>query len=180
MAALVERRFTPAEWREIDGGVLVEGIAVPYGQVAQIGNLFRERFEVGAFGDLSAADVLVNRQHDRGQPLARTGGGGLTLTDGRDALRAAVTLPPTSEGRDTGELVKRGVLRGFSVEFVIAEGGETWVDGLRSISRAELRGLAIVDRPAYTDAEVKVAERAKTNFRTPQARRAPHRKRVVL
>lgn len=175
MTALIERRFAAAEWRDTEHGVLVEGVAVPYGQVADIGGLFKERFEAGAFGDLSAADVIVNRQHDRAMPLARTGAsGGLTLTDSPHALRAAVTLPPTTEGRDTGELVKRGVLRGFSVEFVIAsDGGETWLDTLRTITRAELRGLAIVDRPAYTDAEAKIAQRAKTHKR-------PRRNRVFL
>lgn len=160
MAALIERRFAAAEWREVDGGLVVEGIAVPYGQEADIGGLFRERVESGAFGDLSAADVIANRQHDRGQPLARTGGGGLILQDSRETLRAMVTLPPTTEGRDTGELVKRGVLRGFSIEFVVEDGGEAWVEGLRSITSAQLRGLAIVDRPAYSEAEAKVAERA--------------------
>ena len=180
MAALMERRFAAAEWREDGGLVVVEGVAVPYGQETDIGGYFRERVEPGAFGDIAEADVIANRQHDRGQPLARTGGGGLVLRDGVDALRAAVTLPPTTEGRDTGELLKRGVLRGFSIEFVVQDGGETWVDGLRSITSAELRGLAIVDRPAYTDAEAKVAERAKTNFRTPQARSRSHRKRVIL
>lgn len=178
MDALLERRFAATEFRETPQGVLVEGVAVPYGREADIGGMFRERFEAGAFGDLSNADVIANRQHDRGQPLARTGpGGGLTLQDGPDALRASVLLPPTADGKDTGELLKRGVLRGFSVEFLIAEGGETWVDTLRSISRAELRGLAIVDRPAYTDAEAKVAERA---ARPPQTPPVAPRRRVVI
>ena len=42
---------------------------------------FREEFQAGAFGSVSALDVILNRQHDRRMPLARTGGGGLVLTD---------------------------------------------------------------------------------------------------
>lgn len=94
---------------------------------------------------------LVNRQHDRAMPLARSGqDGGLTLTDTATALRASVLLPPTTEGRDTGELVKRGILRGFSIEFRVSDGGETWTDTLRIVSKAELNFGALrlsIDRP---------------------------------
>ena len=56
---------------------------------------FRERFESGAFGDLATADVLLNAQHQRAVPLARTGGGGLVLLDTLMELRIDATLPET-------------------------------------------------------------------------------------
>ena len=62
-----------------------------YGDTADIGGL-PERFEPGAFGDVGAADVLLNRQHDRTEPLARTGGAGLVLMDTADSLTMRADL----------------------------------------------------------------------------------------
>ena len=98
------------EFRASDDGGTVEGIVVPYGQPARIAD-FTERFLPGS---LSFGDVIANRQHDRHRPLARTNGGGLTLTDSATELRARIELPDTQDGRDVRELVRLGVLRGLS------------------------------------------------------------------
>ena len=172
-----ERRFARCEYRQTDKGVVVQGTAMPYNEDADIAGMFKERFLPGAFGDVERADVVVNVQHDRGRPLARSGNdGGLVLHDGPTALRAEVLLPDTTEGRDTAVLLKRGVLAGFSVEFRIDEkDGESWQgDSLRVISRAELRGIVIVDRPAYDAATAEVAKRAS------QRNSQPLRQRFVL
>ena len=64
----------------------------------------------------------------------------------------SVELPDTADARDTLTLVKAGVLRGLSVEFrAIAERFE---QGVRIISEAVLTGLAIVDKPAYSESTV--------------------------
>ena len=112
----------------------------------------RERFEPGAFGDVSRADVILNSHHERQRPLARTGGGGLELIDTREALNIRATLPKTQDGIDCVALILGGVLRGLSLEFSsIAERME---GDTRILERAELRGLAVVDRPAYSDSTV--------------------------
>ena len=169
----LERRFAVAEYRQSDKGVLVQGTAMPYNVDADIAGLFKERFLPGAFGNVAESDVVANVQHDRGRPLARTGSsGGLAFHDGPTALRAEVLLPDTTEGRDTAVLLKRGVLAGFSVEFRVAEDGESWQgENLRVISRAELRGLAIVDRPAYDQALAEVAKRASQRYSQRNRRR---------
>ena len=150
----VERRFAAFEFRAAaaDGGPgTLSGVAMPYGREASLPGGLRERFDPGAFGDVAAADVLANWQHERQSPLGRTGpGGGLVLEDGPEALRASLTLPPTAAGRDVAELARRRVLRGFSVEFVARE--DAVLAGVRVVRRADLVGLAIVDRPAYPDA----------------------------
>ena len=132
------------EFSQTAAGTL-EGIIVPYGVPSRIAGVFSEEFRAGAmrYGD----GVLVNRQHDRAKPLARLGYG-LALTDGADALRARLTLPDTVDGRDVRELVKAGVLRGFSAEFrAIAE---DWPSPeTRIITEAELGGIAVVDDPAH-------------------------------
>ena len=155
---MIEYRFAVAEWRESASGPgRVEGVALSYHDEAQLPG-FRERFQAGAFGDVAMLNVLANVQHDRGRPLARTGGGGLALTDGPDALRATLDLPDTRDGHDAATLLRRGVLRGYSLEFRVE--GERFEGGVRIVERAALRGLALVDRPAYGESVAAIAARA--------------------
>ena len=140
---------------EADGRRL-SGVAVRYGDVASIGNVFRERFSAGAFGDVAGADVILNRQHERGTPLARTGGGGLVLTDGPDALRFVADLPETRDADDTLSLVRANILRGASVEFRAVS--ERMVGNVRTIDKATIRAIAVCDRGAYPQSVIEVRE----------------------
>ena len=139
-----EKRFY--EIRAVSGRRL-EGTAIRYGDTALVKNIGPERFLVGAFGDLREADCILNVQHDRGRPIARTGGGGLTLADSPEALQLIADLPTVNEANDALELVRTKVLRGFSVEFRALK--ETFEGGVRTIESAELLAIGLVDRPAY-------------------------------
>ena len=147
--AASERRFHIGgiEWRQ--EGRTLTGTAVRYGDEAVL-PWGRERFESQAF-DLAGADVILNRMHLREAPLARTGAG-LTLVDSERELRFEAKLPETRDADDTVALVRAGVLRGASVEFRAIK--ESAVGSTRVIERAELLGIAIVDRPAYSDSVV--------------------------
>ena len=132
---------------------------MPYGALAEPPAVpMPERFEPGAFGDLSGADVILNRQHLRAAPLARTGGGGLTLADGPDALRMSADLPETREAADALTLVRAGILRGLSVEFRALR--ERIERGVRVIVRAKLIRIGLVDEPAYKGAGVEARQAA--------------------
>ena len=128
-------------------GRTLTGIAMPYGTVSPD---FRERFEPGAFGEIRAIDV--NLQHDPAVVVAR----GATLTDSPRALSVAATLP---DGAGALALVKRGALRGFSVEF-LAKRERRDASGVRVVARAELTGLALVDKPSYPGARPEVRARS--------------------
>ena len=128
---------------------------MPYGALAYTPG--PERFEPGAFGDVRRADVILNRQHFRHIPLARTGSGGLSLIDSPAALRMRAALPETREASDALTLVRAGVLRGLSVEFIAHD--ETYQDGVRVIRGATLRNIGLVDRPAYAGATPEVRRR---------------------
>lgn len=145
------RRFVEFRY---DGDRKISGVALRYGDVAELPWGDKERFEQGAFGStVGSEDIILNLQHDRMQPLARTGGGGLAIMDDPDALRLEATLPETTAGNDTLELVRNKVLRGFSVEFV----PEDWrieEENVMVIERAELRGIGVVDRPAYEKSKI--------------------------
>ena len=155
----LERRFASFEFRSSDGapGVL-SGVAIRYGDRAEIGPGVFERFEPGAFGpDVAQSTVVCNRQHNRAAPLGRAGGL-LRLSDTPIELRAELRLPDTEAGRDTATLVREGVLRGFSIEFAAErdriEGGNT-----RVVERATLSGLSVVDDPAYGESVVALRAR---------------------
>ena len=104
-----------------------------------------------AFGDVDAIDATLNVQHRRDRAIARTGGGGLVLVDSPSELRFEAELPQTREAEDTVRLVRSGVLRGSSIEFGVPQGGEKVMDGIVTVERARLAGLAVVDSPAYQD-----------------------------
>lgn len=153
----VERRF--CELRAEDDGRTLTGVAVRYGSEARL-PWGRERIRSGAFGDVRGADVILNFQHNPDRPLARTGGGGLALEDDADALRVRAVLPQTRDADDALALVRGKVLRGLSLEFVVRT--ERIDADVRVIESASLRGIGLVDKPAYRDSAV--AARAKRPF----------------
>ena len=125
-------------------GRLLSGTAVRYGDVASFA-WGQERIEPGAFVPLG--DAILNAQHDRTTPLARTEGGGLILVDSEAALEIRAELPPTRSADDVLELVRAKVMRGLSIEFqALQERSEA---NVRVIERARLVGVAVVDTPAY-------------------------------
>ena len=151
----LEYRFAPLEVRAADGG-RIEGVAMPYGREADIAGVFRESVTAGAFGTIG--DVILNRMHDRGEPLARTAGGGLDLEDSGEHLWLRADIPDYRA--DVRDQVKRRILRGFSVEMEVK--AEDWpTPDHRVIRAATLWGVGLVDRPAYGEATAAIAKRAK-------------------
>ena len=108
-------------------------------------------FLPGAFGDVSGLDVRLNVQHNRDRLIARTPAT-LQLIDGPDALRVLATLPETREADDALTNVRAGVLRGLSLEF--RAGDAPIIDGVRTVRRAGLLALGLVDQPAYLGSTV--------------------------
>ena len=143
-------------WFEMrfDGERTITGTAINYGDVAEL-PWGKERFQPGAFGDLSRADVTLNVMHDRGRLVARSGAtrgaAKLELIDTPESLEVRATLTDTTDGRDALQLIKDDLLRGMSVEFIEQETRHEVVDNLPLDVqiRADLRGIGIVDRPAY-------------------------------
>lgn len=140
---------------EIQGDdTAIEGLLVPYDRYADIAG-FRERFAKGAFREYLAAggDVIYNYAHDRSAILGRRESGTLTIEERDSGLWGRVELPDTTLGRDIRVMVKRGDIRGHSIEFIPVDDGWELKDGIdhRTITRAHLPGVALVARPAYAD-----------------------------
>ena len=148
---MIEYRFSELEVPE-EGSRILQGVIMTYGEVAN-GDYGPERFASGA---LEFSDVVLNRQHQRVVPLARTGGG-LELREVEGKLVMRADLPDTQDARDTVELVRKKVLRGLSVEFKSLQ--EHIENGVRVITKAALSGIGVVDTPAYSGSVVEARRR---------------------
>ena len=152
----VQHRFYELRFDEDERRVT--GTAMRYGDVAEMPWGEKEKFDPGAFGAVERLDATLNIQHDRGRPVARTRGGGMTLQDSGGALAIDAVLPDTTDANDAVANIRAKILRGLSVEF--------WPEttrlenGVTVIEKAALRGIAIVDRPAYNDSKLQPREQA--------------------
>ena len=139
-------------------GRTLTGAAMVYGDTSPD---FNERFLPGAFGEVRTVDV--NLQHDPDVVVVRDA----LLTDTARELRVRAELPAGSAALS---LIKRGALNAFSVEFHAKE--ERREAGVRVIERAQLSGLALVDRGAYPGAVAELRRRRKYTKGRPARLRA--------
>ena len=125
-------------------GRTLSGVVLRYGDVSPE---HRERFVPGAFAPVP--DVPLNVQHDAKMRVLDPGA--FALTDSERELRIRAELSPGSAALD---LVRRGALNGYSVEFhARAERREA---GVRIIEQAALVGIGLVDQPSYPDSLAEV------------------------
>ena len=154
-------RTRPTEVR-LSGRTLA-GVALRYGEPARDR---AEMFEPGAFAPLGP--VALNLQHDPLREIASTEAGTLRIDDGPTELRLEADL---RDGSAELSLVRRGALRGLSVEFVaMTERRDS--AGLRVIRRARLPGVGLVDSGSYrTQLELRNMADAWLRARVPYGRR---------
>ena len=123
-------------------GRTLTGAAMVYGSRAKDR---AEMFEPGSL--VPVLPVTLNLQHDPTREIASTADDSLRLADTAEALNISADL---REGSAELELVRRGALRGLSVEFApIRERRES---GLRVVSRAALPAIGLVDSGSYRTA----------------------------
>ena len=139
-----EFRFSPLTTVEV-GAPHFEGVIMRYGAIGE-GPYGKEVFLPGSFGDLSQSSILLNIQHDRSRPIARTPDT-MTLADTTSMLTLTAKPPDTTEVRDAKLMVQAKILTGLSIEFNATEHAHR--NGVRVVSRAELVGVGLVDTPAY-------------------------------
>jgi len=123
----------------------VSGIAVPYGQDANIGGAYTERFIRGSISE-DVTDVKLFYGH--AEPIGR-------LIEGRDTdagFEIVAKISDTMRGNEVRTLLKDGVLNKFSVGFVPVDSER---DGSTVIRKAvSLREVSVVPFPAYAGATI--------------------------
>jgi len=151
------RSGIPAEIRADADGIKVEGYAAVFRQTADIGGMFREVIERGAFKEAIGRDDVVFLINHEGLPLARTRSGTLMLSEDDHGLKISTTLD--AEDPDVKSIVgkmKRGDLDKMSFAFFseVQEWDHAQEPPLRTIRKAALHDVSIVTTPAYQGTEI--------------------------
>jgi HK97 family phage prohead protease len=149
----------PVEIREEDDGpIRVSGYAAVFGQETNIGGMFTEVIEAGAFASaLERGDDVVFLVNHDGLPLARTRSGTLRLTQDDRGLFIESELDPTDpDVRAIVPKMRRGDLDKMSFAFIPTR--QEWDDSgdmpKRSIQDLQLYDVSIVTTPAYDGTEI--------------------------
>ncbi len=157
-----EREFRPTKRIEVraedDGGIRVSGYAAVFGEETNIGGMFSEVIERGAFTNALKRndDVVFLVNHD-GLPLARTRSGTLSLREDERGLFVDTYLDASDpDVRSIVPKMKRGDLDKMSFAFVPTR--QEWDDSgdmpLRSIQDLQLYDVSIVTTPAYDGTDI--------------------------
>ena len=158
MSAQVERRAAAAELR-VEGRKL-SGTVMHYNAISPS---HRERFEPGSIRLAEA--VHLDLHHDPLKAVAWHPGGGLILTNNREALTMRADLPPLPAADRALAEIRGGQISGLSVEFQSEK--ETHAGDLRIIEQAVLRGIGIVRSPSYEQSQVEARRRKSRGVRNP-------------
>jgi HK97 family phage prohead protease len=152
MTEIEHRGGIPAEIRSDDTGTKVSGYASVFGQAADIGGMWSEVIERGAFSEAIGRDDVVFLINHEGLPLARTRSKTLVLREDDHGLYMETMLDPNDP--DVQSIVpkmKRGDLDKMSFAFrsEVQEWDDTQDPPLRTIKKASLYDVSIVTTPAF-------------------------------
>lgn len=152
------RRGVPVEIREDDTGeIKVAGYAAVFGEETNIGGMFTESIQRGAFKDAIKRDDVVFLINHEGLPLARTRSGTLKLAEDERGLYMEAMLDQSDpDVRSIVPKMKRGDLDKMSFAFRPVR--QMWDDSTpiprRVIQEAQLFDVSIVTTPAYDGTEI--------------------------
>jgi HK97 family phage prohead protease len=141
---------------------IISGIAVPYGQTAEIrtkNGSYRESFALGVFED-DAPAVSVHANHSwktRGDLPIGTVISGKNRPEG---YYVECRIANTERGDEVLELARDGVLKYFSVGFL--PGTHETRDGVLVRTSATLGEVSITEKPAYKGAVIESVRNADT------------------
>lgn len=122
----------------------IVGLAVPYGQLADIGGAYQERFAPGAID--SVEDVKLFYGHE--EPIGK-------IVEGRDTeegFEIVARVSQTPKGDEVLTLMRDGVLNKFSVGFIPVESDKDGSTITRT--KVDLKEVSVVPFPAFAGANI--------------------------
>lgn len=122
----------------------ITGLAVPYGQDANIGGVYMERFVPGAISDVT--DVKLFYGHE--EPIGKV----LTGRDTEHGYEITAKVSDTARGNEVMTLMRDGVLNKFSVGFVPLESERDGSTVTRT--KVSLKEVSVVPFPAFAGANI--------------------------
>lgn len=172
------RAGIPVEIRAEESEIKVSGYAAVFNSEANIGGMFTEVIERGAFKEAIGRDDVVFLINHEGLPLARTRSGTLKLSEDKHGLKMEASL--AADDPDVRSIVtkmQRGDLDKMSFAFYpeVQEWDDSGEIPKRTIKQAALDDVSIVTRPAYDTTEIglrSLTQHRKThNFHAARIRR---------
>jgi HK97 family phage prohead protease len=143
-----EMETREVEFRLAEEPGTITGLAVPYGETADIGGAYQERFVPGAIRSVEDVKIYYGHQHDD-LPIGR-------VISGRDTKAGFEITAKLTAGvqraDETLALMRDGVLNKFSVGFVPIEQS---VDGnVVTRTYVDLKEVSVVAMPAFSGAAI--------------------------
>lgn len=126
----------------------ITGLAVPYGQDANIGGAYMERFVPGAISDVTDVKLFYGHEHDN-LPIGKVISG--RETDAGYEITARLT-DGVQRADETLALCRDGVLNKFSVGFVPLESERDGSTVTRT--KVSLKEVSVVPFPAFAGANI--------------------------
>ena len=122
----------------------ITGLAVPYGQDANIGGAYNERFVPGAITDVT--DVKLFYGHE--EPIGKV----LSGRETDEGYEITAKVSDTARGNEVMTLMRDGVLNKFSVGFVPLESEREGSTVTRT--KVSLKEVSVVPFPAFAGANI--------------------------
>lgn len=143
---------TDFELRETPEGMQFEGYASVFNSRSENLGGFTEFVAPGAFTRSlkSRNDVKLLWNHDAGQVLGSTRAKSMSLVEDERGLKVTATLPNTSLGRDTAELIRTGIIDSMSFGFNVIKDSWNPEGNERTLHQVRLFEVSIVAFPAYS------------------------------
>ncbi|MFD1428685.1 phage major capsid protein [Lacticaseibacillus mingshuiensis] len=142
------------------GQMKLSGYGAVWNQPSLKGD-FIEYISPSALSGVDLSSVLLLYAHDFNNILARVDAKTLTLKVDQKGLYFEATLPDTTLAHDVYNNIVAGNVKGVSIGFNIASGGDSWDysdgDTIHMITQIErLNELSLTPIPAYTQTSVEV------------------------
>jgi hypothetical protein len=156
MSELQTRTFE-IEFREDSDEGTFEGIAVPWDQTITVGGKFKERFKRGSIDPTERISLYRDHKALIGHVES--------AEDREEGLWVKARVALSDIGRDTLALLRSGSLRSLSVGFVPVTDEQDGDVIVRA--RVSLREVSVVERPAYSLANVLTIREENTDLSVP-------------
>ena len=145
----------------------IRGMVVPFGKVGNT-SAGAVAFEFGAFSQIKAEDIILNREHVSTNVLGRGIAGSEEITPA--GINMAFKIAPTTAGTDALIEAAEGLRPSFSIE---ASADEYTIEkGVMKVSKATLTAVAHVTRPAFRDANILEVAASEDDEETPETTEA--------
>jgi len=167
---LIKRSFSIDDLAASESGNTIEGHPAVYAQRTNIGGMFYEVIERGAFDKCDFDDVLFSVNHELAKiPLARSRRNNgnstmqLSLDDTGIYMRAELDVENNTEARNLYSAVKRQDINGMS--FIFRVGNDEWEDLDSDMPTRRIKAVSkvievsAVTFPAYAGTDIDARDR---------------------